>query len=272
MEREQKADRLFRRVALSSDRGLTHAILVGVAGGVVGVLIRLSLQGVYGASPGLMLYLPGILMAALWAGRTAGFTALVMAVISAWAFTTLPGLFALDPLQGVVNTVTFSITSIFGIILASSLRRTLRSLDRSLTDLRQSASAIDEGEARFRLVSEDAPVMLWMSDEQGACVYLNKAQRSFWGAPDDLSAFDWGATLHPEDAERVFGVAMEAATAGQGFQVEARYRRHDGQWRILVTEAQPRFDSDGRYFGMIGVNMDVTEARMVEDALRENEA
>ncbi len=179
---EQQADRIFRIVALSRERGLGHALLIGIAGAAVGVLVRLSLQGVYGSSPGLMLYLPGILMAALWAGRLAGFTALVLAVTSAWAFTTLPGLFVLDTAQGLVNTATFSLTSVFGIILASSLRRTLQSLVESNAALQASTSAVDEGEARFRLVSEDAPVMLWMSDEQGDCVYLNKALREFWGA------------------------------------------------------------------------------------------
>ncbi len=269
---EQQADRIFRIVALSRERGLGHALLIGIAGAAVGVLVRLSLQGVYGSSPGLMLYLPGILMAALWAGRLAGFTALVLAVTSAWAFTTLPGLFVLDTAQGLVNTATFSLTSVFGIILASSLRRTLQSLVESNAALQASTSAVDEGEARFRLVSEDAPVMLWMSDEQGDCVYLNKALREFWGAPDDLSQFDWTATLHPEDAPDVHQVAMDAAMAGQGFEVEARYRRNDGHWRIVHTNARPRLDSEGRFFGMIGVNLDVTDTRMVEDALRDNEA
>jgi PAS domain S-box-containing protein len=269
---EHEADRIFRRVALARDRGPGHALLVGVAGAAVGILIRLSLQGVYGGASGLMLYLPGILMAALWAGRLAGFTALILAIATAWGMTVLPGMFPADLMRNLVNTVTFSLTAVFGIILAASLRHTLRSLDRSLTDLQVSAAALDEGEARFRLVSEDAPVMLWMSDEQGDCVYLNRAQREFWGAPEDLGQFDWSATLHPEDAARVRQITLEASLAAQGFEVEARYRRNDGQWRIVHTNARPRLDSEGRFFGMIGVNLDVTDTRMVEEALRDNEA
>ncbi|RYI08886.1 MAG: hypothetical protein EON48_14180 [Acetobacteraceae bacterium] len=33
----------------------------------------------------------------------------------------------------------------------------------------------------------------------------------------------------------------------------------DGEWRTLQTEARPRFGSDGRFLGMIGVNVDITE-------------
>ncbi|MFN3535932.1 MAG: hypothetical protein ACK4Y4_00615, partial [Brevundimonas sp.] len=179
---EHEADRIFRRVALSRDRGPGHALLVGVAGAAVGILIRLSLQGVYGGASGLMLYLPGILLAALWAGRLAGFTALILGIATAWGLTLLPGMFPADPVRNLVNTASFSLTGGFGVVLAASLRKTLRSLDRSFTDLQTSAAALDEGEARFRLVSEDAPVMLWMSDANGKCVHLNAAQRAFWAA------------------------------------------------------------------------------------------
>ena len=56
------------------------------------------------------------------------------------------------------------------------------------------------------------------------------------------------------------------------FEVEATYRRVDGAWRVLRTKAEPRFDGDGVFLGMIGANADVTEARKAEgDLLRINE-
>ena len=63
----------------------------------------------------------------------------------------------------------------------------------------------EDGDARernrFRLLAESAPVMLWMGDEQGRCLYLNQPQREFWGVAEDaLASFDWNATLHPDDA------------------------------------------------------------------------
>src|SRR6185312_1330278 len=42
------------------------------------------------------------------------------------------------------------------------------------------------------------------------------------------------------------------------------YRRSDGVFRILRTKAEPRFDSEGRFTGMIGVNEDVTDQREAE--------
>jgi GAF domain-containing protein len=46
----------------------------------------------------------------------------------------------------------------------------------------------------------------------------------------------------------------------EGFTVELRFRRHDGKYRDLVTNARPRLGPRGEFVGMIGVNVDVTEA------------
>ncbi len=124
--------------------------------------------------------------------------------------------------------------------------------------------ALEESEARFRLVAESAPVMLWMGDQDGRCIYLNRAQREFWGTPDDLSAFDWSTTVHPADREALVGPFGEGMRTRTGFTAEARYRRADGTWRTLLTDARPRFSVEGEFIGMIGVNVDVSEQRQAE--------
>ncbi|MEI9887921.1 MAG: PAS domain S-box protein [Rhizomicrobium sp.] len=119
----------------------------------------------------------------------------------------------------------------------------------------------------FRLVAETAPVMLWMGDAHGKCVYLNKALRDFWGVAE-LGGFDWSGTVHPDDRDTLYTPFSKAMQAQTGFSVEARYRRADGVYRILSTQAQPRFGAGGEFLGMIGANADVTETRDGEAALR----
>ncbi|MGH6713011.1 MAG: PAS domain S-box protein [Bradyrhizobium sp.] len=132
---------------------------------------------------------------------------------------------------------------------------------------------LKESEERFRLVAENAPVMIWMGDAQGKCVYLNRAQREFWNVnSEELFQFDWSKTLIAEDTEKLFGPFSEAMLAQAPFIVEARYRRHDGQIRLLQTNARPRFGSNGEFLGMIGVNLDITDSRRSEAALREETA
>lgn len=117
-----------------------------------------------------------------------------------------------------------------------------------------------------REVLETTPSMLWLGDAKGKCTFLNRALREFWGVRD-MARFDWRDTLHPDDVDLLgatFGRAMQAQVP---FHVEARYRRADGVWRILRTEARPRFGG-GVFLGMVGVNIDVTDQREAETELR----
>ncbi|MFN3889518.1 MAG: sensor histidine kinase [Beijerinckiaceae bacterium] len=121
----------------------------------------------------------------------------------------------------------------------------------------------------FRTLVECAPAMLWLGDQNGHCVFLNREQRRFWGVGDaDLSGFDWGSTVHPDDLSRLAEPYMQAMADQAPFEVEARYRRFDGVYRILRTSARPRFSPSGAFVGMAGVNTDVTEQRQAEEALR----
>lgn len=133
--------------------------------------------------------------------------------------------------------------------------------------------ALRESEERFRLVAESAPVMLWMSDTDGRCLYLNRTLRKFWGVgAEKATDFDWNSTVHPDDRGDLADATAKGMRDQLGFATEARYRRADGQWRILNTNAHPRFGPDGEFLGMIGVNVDVTEIRDAEAALAESEA
>jgi PAS domain S-box-containing protein len=103
-----------------------------------------------------------------------------------------------------------------------------------------------------------------MSDRNGGCLYLNRRLREFWGAPEDTVGFDWQAMIVPEDQpaqEAIFRRAMERR---EPFATEGRYFRADGEIRILQSRGVPRIEPDGRYVGMVGVLVDVTEARRAE--------
>ena len=51
--------------------------------------------------------------------------------------------------------------------------------------------------------------------------------------------------------------------------LEARYRRHDGQWRWLRSESQPRWGPAGEHIGFIGVAHDITASKEAERGLTE---
>ncbi|HEY1225313.1 MAG TPA: PAS domain S-box protein [Brevundimonas sp.] len=248
-------------------------ILVGVGAACAALAVRWALAPLYGSVTGFMILLPAVVLAALAAGRLAGAVAAVACLLGGWAVVgpDVSGVGLRDHL-GQVATFNFILVSGFVTLVAASLRKTLGRLDATVAALNASDARIDEAEHRLRLVSEHAPVMLWMSDGTGKCVHLNAEQRAFWKAPDDLAQFDFLGTVHPDDRERLVAATMAAAEDRAPLDIESRSLRHDGEWRILRTQTRPRLGRDGEYLGMIGVNVDVTEARAAEEALRESEA
>jgi PAS domain S-box-containing protein len=132
------------------------------------------------------------------------------------------------------------------------------------------AEELRESEERFRLMSENAPVMIWMSDAKGGCLHLNRMQREFWNVEEDaLADFDWRTSMHPEDMPEIVKRVSEALANKTSVSVEGRYRNAQGSYRILHTDARPRVSPDGELLGMIGVNVDITERKEAEQLRRE---
>lgn len=136
---------------------------------------------------------------------------------------------------------------------------------------RMEGGTVDVTESRdfVTAMAETSPAMLWMGDEQGKCMFLNAALRRFWGVePASLDEFSWSSTLHPDDVAKLSEPFDKAMAARTPFDVEARYRRADGEWRSMRTLANPRFADDGRFLGMSGVNIDITEQLRAEEHTR----
>ncbi len=248
-------------------------ILMGVAAALALLVVRWAFSAFYGDITGFMILLPAVILAALAGGRTAGFAAAATALAGGWLLVgpNGAGVDMNSPLARVA-TVNFIIVSIFATLVAAALRRALLRLDHSIEALRHSDARLDDGERRLEMINEHAPVMLWMSDPTGGCIHLNRAQREFWNIAGKVEGFDVVQFTHPDDQDRLRRVAGDAHRRQVAFEIEARMRGHDGNWRVLRTEARPYHRSDGTFQGMIGVNVDVTDIRQAEHRLTESEA
>lgn len=267
------ADRLLARLARTPPPSLLQAILIGIVAAVVALALRWALSEFYAEVTGFMILLPAVVLAALAGGRIAGAVAVILCLLGGWALAgpDATGV-GLTSNLGRVATVNFIVVGLFVTWVASALRRAIRRLDTTVEDLRATAARVDEYEARFRDIADVAPVMLWTADVEGR-VYLNAEFRRFWGdRPTDLSDLaPWMEAIHPEDRERVWTACMNALQTRTPLRIEARYLREDGEWRILATHAHPRFDAEGAFLGVVGANIDLSEIRQVESALRESE-
>ena len=142
-----------------------------------------------------------------------------------------------------------------------------------LIDLRRALRTQTETDARFRNMADHAPVMMWVTDADGRCTYLNRLWYDFTGqAESDALGDGWLDAVHPDDRGAA-GDAFRAANAGHhAFRVEYRLRRADGRYRWTIDAASPRFDADGHWLGFVGSVIDIDDRREAEQALRDSEA
>ena len=128
--------------------------------------------------------------------------------------------------------------------------------------------AVRESEERFRLIANTAPVMIWMSGTDNQITYLNQTWLDYAGRPSDTAVDHVQVmVLHPEEAQRCRQVYEKAFQRREPFQLEHRLRRHDGEYRWVVTAGVPRFNADRSFGGYIGTSVDITERKQAEGIL-----
>lgn len=138
---------------------------------------------------------------------------------------------------------------------------------------RQSEAALRESEARFRNMADTAPVMIWLTDVNNQCIYVNKPWLDFTGRSlEQQLGTGWLDPIHPEDLGRVYGAFLRAIESHQPYRSEYRLRRADGVYKWVLDSGSPRFDDDGLFEGYIGSCIDITQRKDDEEALRRSEA
>ena len=128
---------------------------------------------------------------------------------------------------------------------------------------------VRETEQRLRTLADGSPVLLWVNGLEG-CEFVNRAYLEFAGLADnaEVRGFDWSRFVHPDDRDGYVAAYHKAFAARAPFTAEFRFRRADGEWRWMRSEATPRVE-DGGFAGYVGATVDITERRAAEDALRD---
>ena len=138
-----------------------------------------------------------------------------------------------------------------------------------ITERKRAEEAVSESEQRFRLVADTAPVVIWMTDTDKLCTYVNKPWLDLTGRPLHSELGNgWAEGIHPEDLQSCMNTYTKAFDRREEFRMEYRLRRHDGEYRWILDIGVPRFSHHASFAGYIGIAVDVTERKLAEEALQ----
>jgi len=131
-----------------------------------------------------------------------------------------------------------------------------------VTGRKLAARALRESEQRYQIVTEAAPIMVWMSGPDKRCFNFNNSWLKFVGRSLEQEIGDgWAANVHPDDFEHCARTYLSCFDARQPFQMEYRLRHHTGQYRWILDHGVPRYAPDGTFEGYIGGCLDIHEQK-----------
>ncbi|MEH6627842.1 MAG: ATP-binding protein [Motiliproteus sp.] len=137
-------------------------------------------------------------------------------------------------------------------------------------ELKRTQARLFESEDRFKVVADQAPVIIWGADKSGDWDFISKGWLEFTGR--DLhqeQGSGWQEVIHPDDWEAVDRVYRAANLKRLAFQLECRVRRFGGEYRWLIIQGIPRFVEQHNFLGLIGTAVDVNQRKLTEQELED---
>ena len=135
----------------------------------------------------------------------------------------------------------------------------------NIDDRRKALEALKESEVRFRAIADDAPIMIWATNETGEDDYHSRLWLETTGQTAEQAAGKgWLRAIHPDDRKRVEAGFTRAFSLRTSIRTEYRLLRAQGGSAWVIDIGQPRFAEDGKFLGFVGIALDITERRNAE--------
>ena len=146
------------------------------------------------------------------------------------------------------------------------------SIARDITPQVRQEKLLRESEARFKMVADSAPVMVWMSEPYGGTHFFNQVWLDFTGRTlEQEEGAGWLEAVHPEDLEHTQRVFQLHHQSRREFEMEYRLRRADGRYRWVLDRGVPRYGIDGEFVGFTGACIDIHDRKLALERLEHQE-
>ncbi len=149
-----------------------------------------------------------------------------------------------------------------------------QAVSRNIAGRKQAEDAIRQSEQRFQEVAQAAEEWIWEVDAQGLYTYSSHAVEHILGyTPEEVVGRKHFYDFFPsDDREAVKRAAFEVfgrKEVFRGFPNRAVHKNGRTVW--LLTTGTPILDAGGNLLGYRGADIDVTERRATEEAIRQSE-
>jgi PAS domain S-box-containing protein len=142
----------------------------------------------------------------------------------------------------------------------------------NITDRKNTEIALQESEAKYRLITERSPDMIYFVDPGGYIHYANtRAADMMQATPEALVGKHLTEIFSDTQARRHLDAIHRIISTGSPVQTEVQEELPSGKCWIDVR-LSPLVDEKGIILGVLGLSHDISDRKQAEESLRESEA
>ena len=145
-------------------------------------------------------------------------------------------------------------------------------LNVDVTDRKRAETEAQEKEARMRLITDNMPGHFIYFDTGLHYRLVNKGVEDLYGRPREEIIGKHSSEIQSEADYRMVLPHLKRSLAGEQVTFEQRRTSADGAVHDYQTTHLPHFGDDGSVLGCYVISVDITERKIAEMEVRENEA
>ncbi len=128
----------------------------------------------------------------------------------------------------------------------------------------------DVSEMELRQLIDVIPQQIFVLGSDGDVLYVNHVLLEYYRLTlQDIKRTDVRAGLvHPDDLQRVGDEFQGGLSRGVPFEMEGRFRRHDGQYRWFLIRLNPLCNEERRVIRWYGTRTDIEDSKQAEARLK----
>src|SRR6266481_1066255 len=139
-----------------------------------------------------------------------------------------------------------------------------------IQERRDKEQTLRESEARYRALVMANSEAVWRANARGEGFFVTPSWQHLTGQNEEqMRDFGWLEVVHPGDRERTAQLWERAMIEKRMYENELRVRTPEGSHRHFHVQAVPILAADGSVHEWVGANIDITERKQAEQALRD---
>jgi PAS domain S-box-containing protein len=144
---------------------------------------------------------------------------------------------------------------------------------RDISEKKRAEEAIRANERKLSLIINTMPVLAWSALPDGTVEFFNQRWLDYTGlSAEQAQGWGWAKAVHRDDLDRMIEYWQSMMTTGGPGEIEARFRRFDGNYRWFLFRADPMRDESGAIVKWYGTSTDIDDWKQAQEELRKTQA